>query len=120
MPEKSAPPGPKSPPEDLAETEAGLSRLERHVAAQAAALRRSPPCLALPAGVTALLSSEPDCLRDLRLLPQSRARVVKVAADLQAMVDDLADRQRVLAGRIATVRSARRAGPSACTLDVTG
>jgi hypothetical protein len=44
-------------------------------------------------------------------------RLVALFDQLQALIDDVALRQRELGGRIAAVRSARRAGPGAHLLD---
>ena len=103
-----------------AEADARLSRLERHVAAQAAALRKTPTCMPVPPSVTALLSTAPEHLGATKLPAQYRPRVVKLVCDLQTMIDDLTVRQREMAGRIATVRSARRAGHAAYTVDYRG
>jgi hypothetical protein len=112
--------GGQSALEQYAEADARLSRLERHVAAQAAALRKAPLCMPVPPSVTALLSTAPEHLGATQLPAQYRPRVVKLVCDLQTMIDDLTVRQRELGGRIATVRSARRAGHSAHTVDYQG
>jgi hypothetical protein len=107
-------------PDQYTEADSRLSRLERHVAAQAAALRKAPRCMPVPPGVNALLSTAPEQLGGTGLPAQYRPRVVKLVCDLQTMIDDLTVRQRELAGRIATVRSARRSGHSAYTVDYQG
>jgi hypothetical protein len=107
-------------PDQYAEADARLSRLERHVAAQAAALRKAPACMPVPPSVNALLSTIPEHLGGAGLPAQYRPRVVKLVCDLQTMIDDLTVRQRELAGRIATVRAARRSGHAPHLLDYTG
>jgi len=99
--------------------EAQLSSVERHIAAQAAALQQVPLNMPLPNSVIALLASTPGALGSLRSpsAPAQMPRVAEILDQVQAMIDDLSLRQRELAGRIATLRAARRAGPAAHLLD---
>jgi hypothetical protein len=92
-----------------------LALLERRVSAQAAALSRVPLAMPVPRDVIALLNSPPVSLAGLP--PSALPRVVALFDQLQALVEDLTLRERALAGRIACVRSARRAGPAAHLLD---
>jgi hypothetical protein len=104
-------------PDVNGEVEARLSRLERHVAAQAAALQRAPRSMPVPRSVTALLATAPAALGDITLPARDRGRVVKLLDQVQVMIDELTLRKHELGGRIATVRAAGRAGPAAHTLD---
>ena len=107
-------------PFDYAEAEARLWLLERRVAAQAAALARVPLNMPLPRGVVSLLATAPHELDGTEVPPVFRPRLVKLVDDLQVMVDEVTVRERELAGRIATVRAARRAGPAPHLLDRQG
>jgi hypothetical protein len=51
------------------------------------------------------------------LPPRYLPRLVALFDQLQGLIDDVALRRRELAGRIAAVRSARRAGPAAHLVD---
>ena len=99
------------------QAEARLALLERRVAAQGAALARVPLSMPVPRHVVALLATAPNELDGLQLPPRCQPRLVKLVADIQAMVDEVTVRHRELAGRIAAVRSARRAGPAPHLLD---
>jgi hypothetical protein len=100
--------------------EARLSKMERQVAAQAAALRKVPLNMPVPRSVIALLATAPGTLSGLTMPERHRPRVTRLLGEIQAMTDDLNLRRRELAGRIATVRAARRAGPAAHLVDCTG
>jgi len=105
------------------DAEARLARLERRVAAQATALAAVPVNMRAPRSLIALLATAPSELdavrRDAVLLPpRCLPRLVALLAQVQALIDDVALRQRELGGRLATVRAARRAGPAAHLLDV--
>jgi hypothetical protein len=97
--------------------EAQLVLLERRVAAQVAALSRVPLSMPVPREVVTLLAIAPTELDGLMLPPRYLPRLVALFDQLQAMIDDVALRRRELGGRIAAVRSARRAGPAAHLLD---
>jgi len=97
--------------------EAQLALLERRVAAQVAALSRVPLSMPVPREVITLLAIAPTELAGLTLPPRYLPRLVALFDQLQALIDDVALRQRELGGRIAAVRSARRAGPAAHLLD---
>ena len=97
--------------------EAQLVLLERRVAAQVAALSRVPLSMPVPREVVALLAIAPTDLGGLALPPRYLPRLVALFDQLQALIDDVALRQRELGGRIAAVRSARHAGPAAHLLD---
>jgi hypothetical protein len=97
--------------------EALVHQLERRVSAERAALERVPKSMPVPRDVLALLATAPHELDGVELPPHYRPRIVALHAEVQAMIDDLALRQTELGGRIATVRSARQAGPSACLVD---
>jgi hypothetical protein len=71
----------------------------------------------VPAHVIALLATVTRELDGTQLAPRCQPRLVKLVGDIQVMVDDLSLRQRELAGRIATVRAARRSGPFHHLLD---
>ncbi len=112
-PELVAPP---SPGEDALGPEERLHRLEHMVAARSAALRRLPLSAPVPAEVLALLTAPPVPLTGIP--PKDIPRVVALLDELQELIEDLALRQRALAGRLAAVRSARRgAGPPVHLLD---
>lgn len=100
--------------------EARLVLLERRVAAQAAALARVPLSMPVPRDVITLLAIAPSELDGMRLPPRCLPRLVALFDQLQALIDNVALRERELAGRIAAVRSARRAGPAAHVLDCSG
>ena len=104
-------------PEPEIEAEARLERLERLVAAQAAALAGVPLNMRVPASVTTLLATAPGELDGLHLPPRCRPRLVALIDRTQALIEDVTLRQRELGGRLATVRAARRAGPAAHVLD---
>jgi hypothetical protein len=108
------PPGPLSGDEDA---EARLARLERRVAAQAAALARVPLNMRAPRSVIALLATAPAELDAMRLPPRCLPRLVALLDQVQALIDNVTLRKRELGGRLATVRAARRAGPAAHVLD---
>ena len=103
--------------EPEAEAEARLALLERRVAVQAAALARVPLNMRVPPDVIALLATAPGELGLLRLPPRCRPRLVALVDQLQALIEEVSLRQREVAGRLATVRAARRAGPAAHLLD---
>jgi hypothetical protein len=90
------------------EAYARLYVIERRVSAQAVALSRVPRHMPVPPAVLALLATVPHELEGVTLPPHCKPRVAVLIERLQTMIDDLSSRQRVLAGRIATVRSARR------------
>jgi hypothetical protein len=100
--------------------EAGLARLERRVAAQAAALAQVPLNMPIPGHVLALLATVPRELDGVQLPARCRPRLVKLHGDLQILIDEVTLRERELAGRIATVRAARRRGPAPHLLDYAG
>ncbi len=97
--------------------EAQLVLLERRVAAQVAALARVPLSMPVPREVVTLLAIAPSELDGITLPPRYLPRLVVLFDQLQALIDEVALRQRELGGRIAAVRSARRAGPAAHLLD---
>ena len=99
---------------------ARLSRLERRVRAQAAALSAVPASEPLPRSVLALLATPAHELDGIEVPPHLVPKVAAVLGSVAAMADDLALRQRRLAGRIATVRAARRSGPAPNLLDRAG
>lgn len=104
--------------DEYADAEARLVLLERRVAAQAAAIARVPMNMPIPRHVVALLATVPHELDGVAALPpRCQLRLVKLVEDVQEMVDDLTVRERELGGRIAAVRSARRAGPAPHLLD---
>jgi hypothetical protein len=103
-----------------AEALAYLEAVERRVAAQVAALRSVPANMPVPQDVVALLSLAPGKLASRPLPARYLPRATAVCEQVQEMVDDLQRRRWELAGRIATVRAARRAGPAACTIDYDG
>ena len=115
--------GPGLPPphqsEDAVATER-LSRLERRVHAQAAALSAVPASEPVPRSVLALLATPAHELDGIEVPPHLMPRVAAVFGGVAAMAEDLALRQRRLAGRIATVRAARRSGPAPNLLDRAG
>jgi hypothetical protein len=100
--------------------EAQLVLLERRVAAQVAALSRVPLSMPVPRDVVALLAVASTELEGITLPPRYLPRLVALFDQLQGLIDNVALRQRELAGRIATVRSARRAGPAAHLVDYAG
>lgn len=104
------------------ETEAlaHLEEVERLVTAQVAALRSVPASMPVPPDVIALLSVAPGELATRPLPARYLPRAAALCEQVQEMVDDLLRRRWELAGRIATVRAARRAGPAACTVDYDG
>ena len=109
---------PAAPPLTEAEhAEARLALLERRVAAQTAALGRVPLNMRVPRSVLALLATAPEDMGGWALPPRCLPRLVRLHAELQALIDNVALRQRELGGRLATVRAARRAGPAAHLLD---
>jgi hypothetical protein len=97
--------------------EAQLVLLERRVAAQVAALSRVPLSMPVPREVIALLAVASSELDGIMLPPRYLPRLVALFDQLQGLIDDVALRRRELAGRIAAVRSARRAGPAAHLVD---
>jgi hypothetical protein len=97
--------------------EAQLVLLERRVAAQVAALSRVPLSMPVPRDVIALLAVASTELDGITLPPRYLPRLVALFDQLQGLIDDVALRRRELAGRIAAVRSARRAGPAAHLVD---
>lgn len=97
-----------------------LSRLERRVSAQAAALSAVPLSEPVPRSVLALLATPAHDLDGVDIPPYLRPRLATMLTLLASMADDVALRQRRLAGRIATVRAARRAGPAPNLLDTAG
>lgn len=92
-----------------------LALLERTVAAQVAALRKTPLAMPLPREVLTLLTAAPTSLAGVQA--KDMPRVVALMDQLQVLVEDLTLRERSLAGRIACVRAARRAGPAAHVVD---
>lgn len=102
-----------------AEVDTALSHLERRIAAQSAALARVPAGGPVPRSVIALLATAPRELDGLEVPPRHRPRLVKLLTQVQAMVDQLTERQRQLAGRLTTVRVTRRGGTAPHTLDFT-
>ncbi len=100
--------------------EAGLVLLERRVAAQAAALARVPLSMPVPREVVTLLAVAPTELDGIILPPRYLPRLVALFDQLQGLIDNVAMRQRELGGRIAAVRSGRRAGPAAHLVDYAG
>ncbi len=120
-PEAGGPEAGTSPAGDWeAEALADLEEVERRVAAQVAALRSVPASMPVPPDVIALLSVVPGALASRPLPARYLPRAAAVCEQVQEMVDDLHRRRWELAGRIATVRAARRAGPGACTIDYDG
>ena len=99
------------------EAEAGLARLERRAAAQAAALAGVPLNMRVPPSVIALLATAPGEIDVLHLPPRCRPRLVALIDRLQGLIENVELRQREVGGRMATVRAARRAGPAAHLLD---
>jgi len=99
------------------DAEARLARLERRVAAQAAALAGVPLNMRVPPSVMALLAAAPGDLDGTGLPPRCLPRLAALLGQVQALVDNVALRERELGGRLATVRAARRAGPAAHLLD---
>ncbi|HTV10779.1 MAG TPA: hypothetical protein VME20_02870 [Acidimicrobiales bacterium] len=97
-----------------------LALLERRVAAQRTALEGVPFDFTLPAHVVALLAVVPAELDGVEVPGRCQPRLVKLHADLQAIIANLELRRAGLTGRIATVRSARRAGEVPHRLDWTG
>jgi hypothetical protein len=97
--------------------EAGLARLERQLAAQAAALARVPVNMRVPPAVIALLATAPGELDGAGLPLRCLPRLVALIDQVEALIENVAQRQRELGGRLATVRAARRAGPAAHLLD---
>jgi hypothetical protein len=97
--------------------EAQLVLLERRVAAQVAALSRVPLSMPVPRDVIALLAVASSELDGIVLPPRYLPRLVALFDQLQGLIDNVALRQRELGGRIAAVRSARRAGPAAHLVD---
>ena len=97
--------------------EAQLVLLERRVAAQVAALSRVPLSMPVPREVVTLLAVAPTELDGITLPPRYLPRLVALFDQLQGLIDNVALRQRELGGRIAAVRSARRAGPAAHLVD---
>ena len=118
----SIPPAvPTGPTQDsYAEAEERLWRLERLVAAQAAALRKVPRNMPVPRDVLALLSTVPEALRIAPVAAPQKPRLVRLINEIQAMVEELTERKNGLGGRIATVRAARRGGHSAHLVDYSG
>jgi hypothetical protein len=118
----STPPAvPTGPAQDsYAEAEERLWRLERLVAAQAAALRKVPRNMPVPRDVLALLSTAPEALRIAPVPPPQKPRLVRLINEIQAMIEDLTVRKSEVGGRIATVRTARRGGHSAHLVDYSG
>jgi hypothetical protein len=74
----------------------------------------------VPREVVALLTIAPAELDGLALPPRYLPRLVALFDQLQALIDDVALRQRELGGRIAAVRAGRRAGPAAHLVDYAG
>ena len=68
----------------------------------------------------ALLATPAHELDGIEVPPHLVPKVAAVLGSVAAMADDLALRQRRLAGRIATVRAARRSGPAPNLLDRAG
>lgn len=100
------------------EAEERLSLVERQVAAQRAALASIPLNMPVPGRVTALLAAPlPVVLDGTALPPSCLPRLTALMEQIQAMLDDLALRERGLAGRLATMRAARRSGPAAHLVD---
>ena len=102
------------------EGEERLRGLERLVAAQAAALRAVPLSEAVPRSVIALLATPTRALDGVDLPARCRPRLVSLLDQVRRMNEDLSLRQRELAGRIATVKAARRAGPAPNLVDRAG
>ena len=102
------------------EGEERLALLERRVRAQRASLEGVPFDFPLPPHVVALLATTPYELDGAEVPAHCQPRLVKLHSDLQAMIANLELRQAGLAGRIATVRSARRAGQALHVLDRAG
>ncbi len=100
--------------------EAQLALLERRVAAQVAALSRVPLSMPVPREVTTLLAVASTELDGIMLPPRYLPRLVVLFDQLQGLIDNVALRQRELGGRIAAVRSARRAGPAVHLVDYAG
>jgi hypothetical protein len=100
--------------------EARLARVERRVAAQAAALAAVPLNMPVPRHVIALLATAPYELEGVEMPLRYRPRLVKLFGELDTLISDVTLRERELAGRIATVRSARRAGPAPHLVDYQG
>ncbi len=100
--------------------ESQLVLLERRVAAQVAALSRVPLSMPVPREVVALLAVATTELDDITLPPRYLPRLVALFDQLQGLIDNVALRQRELGGRIAAVRSGRRAGPAAHLVDYAG
>ncbi|HMK95960.1 MAG TPA: hypothetical protein VK425_00345 [Acidimicrobiales bacterium] len=96
-----------------------LLLFERTVAAQVSALADVPLNMPVPREVLALLAAPPPSLGEPPA-PADFPRLAKLAEDVQGMIDNLALRQRELAGRAATVRAARRAGEAQHLLDWAG
>ena len=71
----------------------------------------------VPPSVIALLAAAPGELDGAGLPPRCLPRLVALLGQVQALIDNVALRQRELGGRLATVRAARRAGPAAHLLD---
>jgi hypothetical protein len=99
---------------------ARLERLERRVAAQASALAAVPLNMPVPRHVIALMATAPHELDGAEMPLRYWPRLVKLIGELDTMIGDVTLRERELAGRIATVRSARRAGPAPHLLDYKG
>lgn len=107
-----------SVPDDWeSEAIAQFEAIERRVAAQVTALRKVPLGIPVPADVLALLSTAPSQLAASPLPARYLPRAAALCEQVEELVNELERRSWELAGRIATVRAARRAGPVACTMD---
>lgn len=113
------PPSGSAPLDELGSLEK-LAFLERRVGAQRSALARAPLSMPLPADALSLLALSPTEL-DGAVLPLScLPRLAALSRQVEEMIEEVAARQRALAGRVATVRAARRSGPAAHTVDFSG
>jgi hypothetical protein len=72
--------------------------------------------MAMAADVLALIAAPAPVVPVERLRPADMVRLVAAGNRLGAVRDELAARQRRVAGRLAAVRTARRAGPPAGVL----
>jgi len=71
----------------------------------------------VPREVLALLSTVIRDLDEVHLPARYLPRLATAASQVQVMINDLTQRERALAGRIAAVRCARRAGQAPHLVD---
>jgi hypothetical protein len=95
-----------------------LELVERQISVSETALARLPAWQPVPADVIALLATAMP-LRAGELPPGLEPRLTRLMDRVDALIAELRDRERLLAGRVATVRAARRSGPAPSLIDYT-